>query len=138
MVRLDNSSASAATHTAKNHRQTQSREWTTQRQWGARVSLCVSASTFRRIILVTFLDRPYRSKHSVLMKVFRDRSREMAGAFAISHAEVARRAGLSDRRFSHYVTGRTEPDLARLVSIAIAMEMSPDALLGVRRPHPST
>ncbi len=72
------------------------------------------------------------------MKIFGDRLRERAKALGLTHAELARRAGLSDNRFSNYVSGVREPDLATLVRIAIALETTPDALLGVQRSSIST
>ncbi|GJD34507.1 helix-turn-helix domain-containing protein [Methylobacterium aerolatum] len=72
------------------------------------------------------------------MKIFGDRLRERAKMLSLSHAEVARRSGLSERRFSNYVTGLREPDLATLTRIAAALETSPDVLLGVSRTAPST
>jgi transcriptional regulator with XRE-family HTH domain len=44
--------------------------------------------------------------------------------------EVARRAGLSERRYGNYVSGRREPDLATLVRIASVLAMTPNDLLG--------
>lgn len=64
------------------------------------------------------------------MDVFANRLRERAADLGIAHAEVARRAGLSERRFGHYATGVREPDLATLVRIAEALQTSPDDLLG--------
>lgn len=85
-----------------------------------------------------FMARLCPSEHSVGMVAFGDRLRERAGALALSHAEVARRAGLGDRRYFNYVSGRTEPDLATLVRIAAALQTTPDALLGIVSPqHPT-
>ena len=42
---------------------------------------------------------------------------------------MARRSGLSERRYSNYVTGRREPDLATLVRIAAVLQTTPDRLL---------
>lgn len=72
------------------------------------------------------------------MKLFGDRLRERAAVLALSHADVARRAGLSDKRYSNYVIGLREPDLATLVRIADALETTPDALLGATAAKPST
>lgn len=52
----------------------------------------------------------------------------------LSDAEVARRAGLSARRYGNYVQGLREPDLATLVRISRALQTTPDALLGVESP----
>lgn len=64
------------------------------------------------------------------MQVFANRLRERAAELGISHAEAARRAGLTERRYSHYVNGIREPNLATLVRIAEALQIRPDDLLG--------
>jgi len=61
-----------------------------------------------------------------LAKSLRKRAEELG----LSHAEVARRVGLSERRYAHYVAGRNEPDLATLVRIATILESTPNELLG--------
>ena len=65
------------------------------------------------------------------MDVFASRLRERAAELGVSHAAVARRCGLSERRYGHYVSGIREPDLATLVRIAEALQTTPDVLLGV-------
>jgi transcriptional regulator with XRE-family HTH domain len=61
-----------------------------------------------------------------LAKSLRKRAEELG----LSHAEIARRVGLSERRYAHYVAGRNEPDLATLVRIATVLETTPNELLG--------
>lgn len=56
--------------------------------------------------------------------------RRRAEELGLSHAEVARRVGVSDRRYGHYVTGRNEPDLSTLLRIAHVLQTSPNMLLG--------
>jgi transcriptional regulator with XRE-family HTH domain len=56
--------------------------------------------------------------------------RMRADELGLSHAEIARRIGLSERRYAHYVAGRNEPDLATLVRIAKVLETTPNELLG--------
>lgn len=56
--------------------------------------------------------------------------RARAKGLGLSHAAIARRIGVSERRYAHYVTGRNEPDLATLVRIAKALQTSPNELLG--------
>ena len=63
------------------------------------------------------------------MDQFALRLRQRAKELGISHAEAARRSGLSERRYAHYVSGIREPDLATLVRIANALETTPDSLL---------
>lgn len=70
------------------------------------------------------------------MQVFAKKLRQRAEALEISNAEVARRAGLTERRYSHYVTGSREPDLATLVRIAKSLNTTPDELLGIKDGEP--
>lgn len=63
------------------------------------------------------------------MELFAANLRKRAGELGISNAEVARRAGLSERRYGNYVSGRREPDLATLVRIAVVLQTSPNILL---------
>ena len=67
------------------------------------------------------------------MKGFTTRIRERAKTLDLPLAEVARRAGLSERRFGHYASGRSEPNLPTLVRIAEALDTTPDQLLGLDR-----
>jgi transcriptional regulator with XRE-family HTH domain len=72
------------------------------------------------------------------MHGFSDRLRQQARTLQLSDAEVARRAGLSERRYGNYVAGIREPDLGTLMRIATALSTTPNILLGVedapRRP----
>lgn len=68
------------------------------------------------------------------MDIFASRLRERAAELGIANAEAARRAGLSERRYAHYVSGIREPDLATLVRIAEALQTTPDVLLGAADP----
>lgn len=63
------------------------------------------------------------------MELFAENLRKRAEELGISNAEVARRAGLSERRYGNYVSGRREPDLATLVKIATVLATSPNDLL---------
>jgi transcriptional regulator with XRE-family HTH domain len=56
--------------------------------------------------------------------------RHRAQELSLSDAEVARRAGLSSRRYGHYATGSREPDLATLIRICRVQQTTPNALLG--------
>jgi len=64
------------------------------------------------------------------MILFGEKLRESAERLGISNAEVANRAGLSERRYGHYVTSTREPDLATLVRIAQVLNTTPNDLLG--------
>lgn len=65
------------------------------------------------------------------MEVFSKNLRNRAAGLGIPNAEVARRSGLSERRYAHYVSGDREPDLATLVRIANALAATPNQLLGL-------
>ena len=65
------------------------------------------------------------------MELFANSLRKRAAKLGISNAEAARRSGLSERRYSHYVSGIREPDLATLLRIAEALQATPNDLLGV-------
>jgi transcriptional regulator with XRE-family HTH domain len=66
-----------------------------------------------------------------MMEKFSSRLRKRAEVLGITSAEVARRLGLSERRYSNYVTGNREPDLAMLTRIAKILGTTPNELLGV-------
>ncbi len=55
------------------------------------------------------------------------RARELG----LSNAEVARRAGLSERRFGNYVADYREPDLSTLATLAKVLLITTDTLLGL-------
>ena len=64
------------------------------------------------------------------MQVLGEQLRTRAKELDLSDAEVARRAGLSPRRYGNYVTGDREPDLQTLVRICRVLTTTPDQLLG--------
>lgn len=61
--------------------------------------------------------------------------RERAKQLGISNAEAARRSGLEEGRYGHYIAGRREPDLATLCRIAKALGTSPNWLLEFQDPQ---
>lgn len=63
------------------------------------------------------------------MDVFANNLRHRAQELGLANAEVARRVGLSERRYAHYVSGRNEPDLAMLLKIADVLQSTPNELL---------
>ena len=65
------------------------------------------------------------------MQTFARAVRERAKELQLSHAEVARHCGLTERRFGHYAVGAREPDLATLVKIANVLNTTPNVLLGI-------
>lgn len=64
------------------------------------------------------------------MRVLGQRLRSRARELGLSNAEVARRAGLSERRYGFYVTGDHEPDLSTLLRICKVLATTPNILLG--------
>jgi transcriptional regulator with XRE-family HTH domain len=69
------------------------------------------------------------------MQVFAQRIRERTRELGLTDAEVARRAGLSERRYGYYATGEREPNLATLVRICEVLAATPnDLLLSGARP----
>ena len=65
------------------------------------------------------------------MEPFVREVRRRAAALGITQAEVARRSGVSIRAFSHYLSERSEPNLATLVRIAEVLGCTPNDLLGI-------
>lgn len=63
------------------------------------------------------------------MNHFGENLRGRARALGLSDAEVARRTGLSERRYGHYVTGRRQPDFATLRQICLTLGVTPNDLL---------
>jgi transcriptional regulator with XRE-family HTH domain len=63
------------------------------------------------------------------METFAQRIRDRARELGLSDAEVARRAGLSERRYGYYSTGEREPNLATLVRICEVLAATPNDLL---------
>lgn len=57
------------------------------------------------------------------------RLRARAQALGLTDTEVARRAGLGERRYGHYIQDRHEPDLGTLVKIAAVLGATTDSLL---------
>lgn len=64
------------------------------------------------------------------MEPFATNLRKRAALLGMSNAEVARRAGLTERRYGNYVTGQREPDFATLIRIATVLRSSPNELIG--------
>lgn len=59
-----------------------------------------------------------------------ERLRSRARQLGLSDAEVARRLGLSQPRYAHYVSGTREPDYATFARICRALAISPNEALG--------
>jgi transcriptional regulator with XRE-family HTH domain len=70
------------------------------------------------------------SEQIVPMRVLGQRLRSRARELGLTNAEVARRAGLSERRYGFYVTGDHEPDLSTLLRICKVLATTPNILLG--------
>lgn len=65
------------------------------------------------------------------MEGFGNRLRARAKELGLSDAEVARRLNLRQARYSNYVNDGREPDLATLVRICRALDVTADRLLGL-------
>ena len=65
------------------------------------------------------------------MDIFANRLRERAQQLGISNSEAARRIGLEEGRYGHYISGRREPDLATFKRIAEVLGTTPNWLLGI-------
>ena len=66
-----------------------------------------------------------------------DRLRERARALGLSDSEVARRVGMTQRRYSSYVNMSREPNFDDLLRICAGLGVTPDWVLGVGRPEES-
>lgn len=71
------------------------------------------------------------------MDLFARRLRERAQELELSDAEVARRAGLAERRYGHYVRGTREPDFDTLIRICAVLDVTPNDLLTIDGMPPS-
>lgn len=65
------------------------------------------------------------------MQMFARKVRERAAELGLSQAEVARRCGISERRFGHYMSDRSEPNLQVLIRISEVLDTTPNVLLGI-------
>ena len=81
----------------------------------------------------TYCGWPIRvnTEQIVPMEIFGKRLRERAKQLGISNSEAARRIGLDERRYAHYVSGRREPNLMILKRISEALDTTPNWLLGI-------
>jgi transcriptional regulator with XRE-family HTH domain len=70
------------------------------------------------------------------MDLFAKRLRDRARELELSDAEVARRAGLAERRYGHYVRGTREPDFETLLRICAVLDVTPNDLLTIARLSP--
>ena len=84
--------------------------------------------------------RGARHEQNVGMETFSSNLKRRAEQLGISNAEVARRVGLSERRYGNYISGTRQPDLATLVKISSVLKTSLDELLSdkVSKPAKST
>lgn len=73
--------------------------------------------------------RPICCEQIVLMQQFGINLRRRAKELGLTDAEVARRVGISERRYGFYVTGDREPDLATLLRISDILQVGADHLL---------
>ncbi|HXP98013.1 MAG TPA: helix-turn-helix transcriptional regulator [Telmatospirillum sp.] len=66
-----------------------------------------------------------------------EKLRQRARALGLSDTEVARRLGLSQARYAHYVNDKREPDFRTFLNICRILSISPDRLFGVEPPCPA-
>jgi transcriptional regulator with XRE-family HTH domain len=59
-----------------------------------------------------------------------ERLRERARDLGLTDSEVARRLDLDQRRYQHYVVGRSAPNFSTFIRICRALATTPSALLG--------
>ena len=75
--------------------------------------------------------RTFHPQQFVAMEGLTDRLKQRARELGLSDAEVARRAGLSETRYGHYVRGRNRIDLETLVRITWVLNTTPHAMMGL-------
>ena len=68
------------------------------------------------------------------MKGFGEQLRARAKEPGLTDSEVARRSGLSQRRYSNYVNETVEPDLGTLARIVRTLGVTADQALGLAAP----
>jgi Helix-turn-helix. len=68
------------------------------------------------------------------MHVLTTKLRERARELGLTDAEVARRAGLTEPRYGHYVAGTRRPDYDTLLRLCRVLGTSPNVLLGFDTP----
>ncbi len=81
-----------------------------------------------------FASRGRFGSHPGMDTTWGERLRQRARELRLTDAEVARRLGLAQGRYSAYVNGTREPDLALFVRICTALRTTPDVVLGVTIP----
>ncbi|PKU23594.1 helix-turn-helix domain-containing protein [Telmatospirillum siberiense] len=66
-----------------------------------------------------------------------EKLRQRARELGLTDTEVARRLGLSQARYAHYVNDKREPDFRTFIGICRILSISPDRLFGfAESPHP--
>lgn len=64
------------------------------------------------------------------MSILAKKLKEHAELLGVSNAEVARRVGIEERAYAHYVADRRMPKVATLIQIAERLGTTPNDLLG--------
>ncbi len=77
------------------------------------------------------MDPGVKTMNKVFMRILARQLRKRGRELKLSDAEIARRTGLSERRYGHYVTGAREPSLEILVKICATLATTPDGLLEI-------
>ena len=60
---------------------------------------------------------------------FNQQLRKRSKQLGLTDVEVARRAGISERRYGHYVAGKREPNFAMLRKLCSVLDTDPNFLL---------
>ncbi|MFC5356539.1 helix-turn-helix domain-containing protein [Azospirillum himalayense] len=76
------------------------------------------------------MDRNAAPRNTCGMQVLTTKLRERARELGLTDAEVARRAGLAEPRYGHYVAGTRRPDYDTLLRLCRVLGTSPNDLLG--------
>lgn len=79
--------------------------------------------------------------NNVFMETFGKRLRSCVAQTGNSEAEIARKVGISPRRFSYYLNDERQPDFELLKKLCAELSTTPDFLLGYdpgRKPKPKT
>ncbi len=58
-----------------------------------------------------------------------EKLRAKAKSFGLTDAEIARKLGISPRRYSHYKIGRNEPSIEMLIKICQILNSTPNEML---------
>ncbi|NBC33927.1 MAG: helix-turn-helix domain-containing protein [Alphaproteobacteria bacterium] len=64
------------------------------------------------------------------MRVIARKLRQRAKDLGLSHAEIARRAGLAENRFGNYANDERLPDFEAIIRLSAVLDTTPNYLIG--------